>query len=110
MRNVGQGDYALALLTPEMKSFMAATGWVQTGTDDEIRAAASTGWDSVNALFRYEGRALNYQNQFGDTLTLYTPNPVEGYAEAAGLFYGHNSSMSLPEWPEYWDWFRANVG
>ncbi len=110
MRSVEPGMYALALISTEMKSFMAATGWVQLGTDDEVRAATGAGWESVNVLFRYDGRSLTYLNQFGDSLTLYTPNPVEAYAETGGLLYGHNSAMTLPDWPEYWDWFRANVG
>jgi hypothetical protein len=110
MRDVDAGQYALALLSPEMKSFMQATGWTQLGSDDDVRAAIGGGWDAVNALFEYNGRTLAYSNEFGDSLTLYTPNPVEAFAEAAGLYYGHNTALILPDWPEYWDWFQANVG
>lgn len=110
MREIAPGGYALALLTPEMKSFMEATGWKQTGSDDDVRAATGGGWDGINSLFEYEGRPLIYSNQFGDSLTLYTPNPLEAFAEAGGLFYGHNSALTLPDWPEYWDWFRSNTG
>ena len=110
MRDTAAGQYALALLTPEMKSFMGATGWTQTGTDDDVRAAASGGWTGINALFKYEGRPLTYNNEFGDAVTLFTPNPLEAYAEAGGLFYGHSSRTTLPEWPEYWDWFRSHTG
>lgn len=110
MRDVEPGQYALALLSPEMKSFMAATGWTQIGSDDDVRDAANAGWAAINALFEYDGRLLTYQNQFGDDMTLFTPNPIEAYAEAGGLYYGHNSSLTLPEWPEYWGWFQANAG
>jgi hypothetical protein len=110
MRDVDPGQYAMALLSPEMKSFMAATGWTQLGSDDDVHNAANSGWDAVNILFEYNGRALNYQNQFGDEMTLFTPNPVEAFAEAGGLYYGHNSALVLPEWPEYWGWFQANLG
>jgi len=110
MRDVATGQYALALLSPEMKSFMQATGWTQLGSDDDVRAAIPGGWDAVNALFQYTGRTLAYENEFGDSLTLYTPNPVEAFAEAAGLYYGHNSALILHDWPEYWGWFQANVG
>jgi len=110
MRGIGAGQYALALLTPEMKSFMAATGWTQTGTDDQIREAASGGWAAVNGFFEYHGRLLTYDNEFGDSMSLYAPNPLEAYAEAGGLYYGHAAHLTLPDWPEYWSWFAANVG
>jgi hypothetical protein len=110
MRNSGPGDYAAALLTPEMKSFMEATGWVQTGSDADVRAAAAGGWDSLDTLYEYHGRSLGYTNEFGTPMTLYAPNPLEAYAEAGGLYYGHASSLTLPDWPEYWAWFEANLG
>jgi hypothetical protein len=110
MRDSAPGGYTLALLTPEMKSFMQATGWTQTGTDDEVRAAISGGWDEINALFKYDGRALMYSKEFGDSMTLFAPNPLEAYAEAGGLYYGHSSRITLPGWAEYWDWFQTNVG
>ena len=110
MRDIAPGQYALALLTPEMKSFMAATGWTQTGTDEQVRQAAESGWDAVNALFTYHGRILAYNNQFGDGVGLYTPNPLEAYAEAGGLYYGHAEHLTLPDWPEYWNWLATNIG
>ncbi|MEK7247727.1 MAG: hypothetical protein AAB092_04565, partial [Chloroflexota bacterium] len=67
MRDIAPGEYALALLTPEMKSFMEATGWTQTGRDDDVRAAVAGGWTGINLLFKYEGRALTYNNEFAIT-------------------------------------------
>lgn len=110
MLGIAPGQYALALLTPDMKSFMQATGWTQLGSDDDVRAAAGSGWDALNAMFQYNGRPLTYQNEFGDSLSLFIPNPIEAYAEAGGLYYGHSSALTLPEWPEYWDWFSAHLG
>jgi hypothetical protein len=110
MRDVPPGQYALALLTPHMKSFMAATGWTQIGSDDDVRAAANAGWAAINSLFEYNGRSLIYNNQFGDSMSLFAPNPLEAYAEAGGLYYGHDGALVLPEWPEYWDWFAGQVG
>ena len=110
MRDIAPGAYALALLTPEMKSFMQATGWTQLATDDEVRDAAGSGWDKIGGLFRYNGRALTYANELGDSMTLYGPNPLEAYAEVGGLYYGHSSRMTLPEWAEYWDWFATHLG
>lgn len=110
MRDVAPGQYGMALLSPHMKSFMAATGWTQIGSDDDVRAATDAGWTAINALFEYNGRALIYNNQFGDSMSLFAPNPLEAYAEAGGLYYGHNEALVLPEWAEYWDWFEANLG
>lgn len=110
MRDVDPGQYALALLTREMKSFMAATGWTQRGSDDDVRNAANDGWTAINSMFTYNGRSLDYTNQFGDAMSLYIPNPIEAYAEAGGLYYGHDAGIELPDWPEYWDWFQANTG
>jgi hypothetical protein len=107
MRGLAPGDYAGALLTPEIRSFMAATGWMQLVRDDEVRSDSGA-WDALNADFAYNGRPLDYVNEWG-TAILYAPNPLEAYAEAGGLFYGH-SAYAVPDWPEYWGWFSANVG
>jgi hypothetical protein len=109
MRGLAPGDYVSALLTPEMKSFMATTGWRQLAPDDEVRAAGGS-WEAINALFVYEGRFLEYTNQYGDRVTLFAPNPLEAFAEAAGLYYAHPDGTTLPDWPDYWDWFDANIG
>ena len=34
----------LVLLGDEMRSFMAAAGWRQVGTDEQVRAAANQPW------------------------------------------------------------------
>ena len=110
MRGQAPGDYAVALLTPEMKSFMQATGWQQTASDDDVRAAASQSWETLDADFTYSGRALTYAGENGDMLSLFAPNPLEAFAEAGGLYYAHSAATTLPDWPEYWAWFAANVG
>ena len=109
LRGQAPGDYAGALLTPEMKSFMQATGWTQLVSDDEVRSDAAS-WDSLNEDFSYGGLPLAYHNENGDTATLFAPNPLEAFAEAGGLYYAHSASTTLPDWPEYWGWFSANVG
>jgi len=110
MRGQAPGAYVLALLTPEMKSFMQATGWKQTASDDDVRAAASQSWETLDADFTYSGRALTYAGENGDMLSLFAPNPLEAFAEAGGLYYAHSSATTLPDWPEYWAWFAVNVG
>jgi hypothetical protein len=110
MRDEAPGGYALALLTPELKSFMQATGWQQLASDDEIRAAASGPWATLDADFAYTGRPLTYAGENGDMLSLFAPNPLEAFAEAGGLYYAHSAATTLPDWPEYWGWFAANIG
>lgn len=109
LRDQVPGDYAGALLTAEMKSFMQATGWTQLVSDDEVRSHAAS-WTSLNADFSYGGLPLAYYNDRGETSTLFAPNPLEAYAEAGGLYYAHSAETTLPDWPEYWGWFSANVG
>jgi len=110
LRNEGPGEYVNALLSPEMKSFMAATGWRQLVSDDVLLNSSDQSWDVINQMFVYEGRALVYVNDFGGTSTLFAPNPLEGWAEAAGLYYAHSPAIELPDWPDYWAWFDSNPG
>jgi len=110
MRDQNPGEYVAAMLTPEMKSFMAATGWVQLVSDQVIQNSANGSWETVNQYFRYDGRQLNYVNEFGNRSSLFAPNPLEAYAEAAGLYYAHADGITLPDWPDYWDWFDENLG
>ncbi len=87
LRGEAPGDYAGALLAPEMKSFMQATGWQQTASDEQVRAAARQSWETLDADFMYSGRALTYTGENGDMLSLFAPNPLEAFAEAGGLYY-----------------------
>jgi hypothetical protein len=102
------GAFVAALLTDEMKSFMQTTGWKQLTSDDEILATSGGSWDGINSLFSYDGPALLFTNEFGAVSELYAPNPLEALAEAAALYYTHESP--LPGWGAYWDWFAANLG
>jgi hypothetical protein len=110
LRDQAPGDFAEALLTPEMKSFMQATGWQQTASDEQVRATGSQSWETLDADFTYSGRPLTYAGENGDMLSLFAPNPLEAFAEAGGLYYAHSAAITVPNWPEYWAWFAANVG
>ncbi len=110
LRDQAPGDYAAALLTSEMKSFMQATGWTQTASDEQVRADAGKSWETLDADFTYAGRTLTYAASDGSMLSLYAPNPLEAFAEAGGFYYAHSAATTLPDWPEYWAWFSANVG
>jgi hypothetical protein len=92
-----------------MRSFMAATGWRQAGTDEQVREAANQPWDVVNGLYVYEGRPLTYTTAGGSNVSLSPPNPLEAFAVAGSSYYTRPSGMPLPDWPEYWFWFQANL-
>lgn len=109
-RNVGPDEYALALLQPEMRSFMEATGWRQSGSDEEVRQAAHQPWSALDSLYVYEGRPLSYSTASGVTSTITPANPIEAFAATGSIYYTRPSWMPLPDWPEYWAWFRANLG
>ncbi|HEY5641086.1 MAG TPA: hypothetical protein VIW01_13650 [Dehalococcoidia bacterium] len=110
MRDVPSGSYGEALLTSEMRSFMAATGWVQTVSDDEIESRAHGSWDEIAAMFRYDGPDLSYVSETGETLEAYAPNPVEGFTAVGALIYAAPDGTELPDWPDYRRWFEANLG
>ncbi len=104
------GDYTLALLGDEMRSFMAATGWQQLVSDDEVKAAAHEPWDEINSLFAYIGRPLTYKDGSGATATLEATNPLEAFAATGALYYAHRTGTGLPDWPEYGLWFDEHLG
>jgi hypothetical protein len=110
MRDAKPGDYVPALITPEMKSFMTATGWRQTATDAELLAASDQNWNVINGFFVYEGPELAYANEYGQVAHLYAPNPLEAFAEAGAFYYARSPGMALPEWPAVWAWYEANLG
>ena len=108
-RSVGPDQYALALLQPEVRSFMEAVGWRQTGSDEEVRQTVNQPWSELDSLYVYEGRALTYSSTNGATSTISAANPAEAFAIAGSFYYTRPSWMPLPDWPEYWSWFQANV-
>ena len=109
-RSVGPDEYALALLQPEARSFMEAVGWRQVGTDEEVRQAVNQPWSTLDSLYVYEGRTLTYTTAGGSTGTIIAANPVEAFAITGSMYYTRPAWMALPDWPEYWAWFQANVG
>jgi hypothetical protein len=109
-RKVGPDEYALALLQPEMRSFMAATGWRQVGSDDQVRASVNQPWSALNSLFVYEGQPLSYQSTSGGSTSVAADNPIEAFAVAGSVYYTRPAWMVLPGWTEYWGWFGPNVG
>lgn len=109
-RNVAPGEYPLAFLGDEMRSYIAATGWRQTVSDDQVRATAHEQWESIDTLYVYEGRQLTYTDVNDKQVTLQPANPLEAFAEAGALYYARPEGTQLPDWPEYWQWFQVNVG
>lgn len=110
MRNIGSGHYAEVLLTPEMKSFMAMSGWVQTVSDEELATKLGGSWTDIAALFRYEGHELVYTSEIGEVVHAFTPNPVEAFTVTGALYYAAPDGTPTPPWSEHWAWFDANLG
>jgi len=104
------GDYVSALLSDEMRSFMAATGWRQAATGEQVLAAAHEPWPVINSLYAYEGRPLTYIDENGASVQISAPNPLEAFAAAGALYYARPDGIALPDWPEYWAWFAAHLG
>lgn len=109
-RDIGPGDYVLALLGDEMRSFMACAGWEQTVSDDEVRAAAREPWETVNGLFAYMGPELSYLDENGDTAALEADNPLEAIALMGAMYYARPAGMPLPAWSPVWAWLDASFG
>jgi hypothetical protein len=101
-RNTEPDRYAVALLGDEMRSFMAAAGWRQVGSDQQVLEATDDPWDTLNSLYVYEGRPLTYTTAAGSSVTLTAPNPLEAFAVAGSIYFTRPSGMPLPDWPAYW--------
>jgi hypothetical protein len=108
-RDVGPDEYAQSLLSPEMRSFMAAAGWRQTGSDEEVLAAKDQPWSVLDSLYVYEGRPLTYTTGSGGGSTLVAANPFEAFAIAGSMYYTRPAWMPQPDWPEYWAWFQSHL-
>ncbi|MDO8616002.1 MAG: hypothetical protein Q7T33_09765 [Dehalococcoidia bacterium] len=109
-RSAPPDRYAPALLGDEMRSFMAAAGWRQVGSDQQVLEATDGPWAALNSVYVYAGRPLTYATAAGSSVTLTPPNPLEAFAVAGSIYFTRPSGMPLPDWPEYWAWFSANLG
>ncbi|HEY5625213.1 MAG TPA: hypothetical protein VIT93_01860 [Dehalococcoidia bacterium] len=109
MRDVSSGSYGQALLTPEMRSFMAATGWVRIVSDEELASRAHGSWDEIAAMFRYDGPDLTYVSETGETLEAFAPNPIEAFTAVGALIYAAPDGTELPGWTQYTLWFDVNL-
>ncbi|HUF54214.1 MAG TPA: hypothetical protein VMR52_10635 [Dehalococcoidia bacterium] len=109
MRDVVPGRYGEALLTPEMTSFMAATGWVPNVSPQVLAASVNGSWDTIAVMFDYVGPDLVYSSETGETVHAHTPNPVEAFAVVAALYYSAPDGTPLPDWGDYWAWYDANL-
>jgi len=110
MRDAPAGSYGQALLTAEMSSFMARTGWVQVVSDEELQSRVHGSWDMIAAMFRYDGPGLSYVSEIGETVQAFAPNPIEAFAAVGALIYAAPDGTELPDWPEYRRWFDSNLG
>lgn len=110
MRDVASGMYGEALLTDEMTSFMAATGWQPNVSAEVLATSVDGSWESIGALFDYSGPELVYESEIGEMVHAHTPNPVEAFAVVGALYYSAPEGTPVPGWADYWAWFDANLG
>jgi hypothetical protein len=110
LRDVAPGRYGEALLTPEMESFMAATGWSPNVSSDVFLASLTGSWDNIGALFDYSGPDLVYVSETGETVHAHAPNPIEAFAVVGALYYAAPEGTPAPAWPAYWAWFASHLG
>lgn len=96
MRGMPAGRYAWVYLDPEMRDFMAATGWRLLSSEEEIQNS----WDGTDLLFRYEGPAVW---QF-----LSRQEPVEDYANSFALFFYDPATLKRVS-PDRYEWFLRHV-
>jgi hypothetical protein len=97
LRRTPAGRYALALLDPEMRSFMAATGWHVLSTDAQVRAAV----DQIGVEYSYDGGFMWSNLSHND--------PLEDFANSfATYFLDPVTLQSLS--PARYAWFAANIG
>jgi hypothetical protein len=97
LRRIPAGRYALALLDPEMQSFMAATGWRVLSTPEQVRAAR----DQIEVQYAYGGSFTWPRVSHND--------PLEDFANSFALYYFAPGDLQEKS-PERFAWFEANLG
>lgn len=97
LRDTAAGRYALVLLEPEMRSFMAATGWQVLSSPQEVREAA----DHTHVRFHYSG-GFTWER-------LSNADPLEDFANSFALYF-FDPQQLLKRSPERFHWFEAHVG
>jgi hypothetical protein len=97
LRNVGAGRYAMVLLDPEMRSFLAAAGWVVTSSAAEIQAAV----DHMHVGYSYAG-AFHWPRVSND-------DPLEDFANSFATFF-LDPDLLRDASPERYAWMAATFG
>jgi hypothetical protein len=94
LRRMGAGKYAMVLLDAEMRSFLSATGWQITSTDDEIRSAV----DHMHVDYSYSG-SFHWPRMSND-------DPLEDFANSFAMYFLDPGALQQSS-PERYAWMAA---
>ncbi len=97
LRHVGAGKYAMVLLDPEMRSFLAATGWTINSSDDEIRAAV----DHMHVSYSYSG-SFHWPRLSND-------DPLEDFANTFATYFLDPQALQQQS-PARYAWMASTFG
>jgi hypothetical protein len=97
LRGVGAGRYAMVLLDPEMRSFLAATGWQITSTDEQIRTAV----DHIHVAYTYTG-SFHWPRMSND-------DPLEDFANSFAMYFLDPGALRQSS-PERYTWMAGTFG
>lgn len=96
MRGVPAGRYAWVYLDPEMRDFMAASGWRLLSSEEQVRDS----FDGTDLRFQYEGASI--------WKFLSREDPAEDYANSFALFF-HDPATLEQVSPVRYEWFLQHV-
>jgi hypothetical protein len=97
LRRIPAGRYAMALLDPEMRSFLAATGWQIMSTDEEIRTAV----DHMHVSYTYSS-SFHWPRMSND-------DPLEDFANSFAMYFLDPSTLKSSS-PERYAWMAGTFG
>ncbi len=97
LRMTPAGHYAAVFSQPEMRDFMAATGWRLLSSDSELAAAV----DQTQLTFAYDGPPV-WQSMSNN-------DPLEDYANSFALYFYDPAQLKQVS-PERYQWMAANAG
>ena len=91
LRRIGAGRYAMVLLDNEMRSFLSATGWQITSSDEQIRGAV----DHMHVSYTYSG-SFHWPRVSND-------DPLEDFANSFAMYFLDPGTLQQSS-PERYTW------
>lgn len=97
LRHIAGGKYAMVLLDPEMRSFLEATGWTISSSDEEIRGAV----DHMHVRYSYGG-SFHWPRLSND-------DPLEDFANSFAMYFLDPNGLKRAS-PERYEWMLGRFG